>query len=301
MWQDILNIHQDCKEDFFNFESLPGNAQELIAFAGISFLQTQYQIGNTGKGIDLNDRSQSRVNVHYLLVTKSGQGKIRFGDKEIVLNAGSIVLIPAGTAFLYELDGEYWDMCWLLLHDCQQYQFIHQLKANVFSHTDANKIYQTMALIREFNCNSNGSDSRYQSDILLRLVEVLLYQIEQTLNKKHRLNNQQLKFHAVIESATKQLQRPWSVASLAANMHISEPQFYKLCKKETGMTPIKLLTQSRLEYACYLLRYTNYNLEQIAFTIGYADAASFSHRFKQSYQLSPGHWRNKANSITSIL
>ena len=105
----------------------------------------------------------------------------------------------------------------------------------------------------------------------------------------------------MIENATKQLQRPWSVSSLAANMYISEPQFYRLCKKETGMTPIKLLTRSRLDHACYLLRYTNYNLEQIAFTIGYADAASFSHRFKQYYQLSPGYWRNKVNSVTSIL
>jgi AraC-like DNA-binding protein len=295
MWQNILNIHPDCQEDFFNFDELPGNANDLIACAGISTLRTEYKIGNTGKGIDLDDKSQKRVNVHYLLATKSGQGKIRFENKEIILNAGSLVLLPAGTPFQYELDGESWNMCWLLLRDCQQYKFIHKLHPEVSTNSDANKIYQSMALIREFNSNDNGGDSRYKSDIILRLVEILLFQIAQTLDKKPPQKEQQLKFHAVIKHATKQLQRPWTVASLAAKMHISEPQFYRLCKKETGMTPIKLLTRSRLEYSCYLLRYTNYNLEQIAFTIGYADAASFSHRFKQHYQLSPGHWRNKHN------
>jgi len=293
MWQDILNIHPDCQEDIFNFEELPGNAHDLIACAGVSTLRTEYKIGSTGKTIDLKDKSNKCEGVHYLLATNAGQGKIHFDNKTIVLNAGSLVLLPTGTPFLYELDGEYWDMCWLLLHDCEQYQFIHALHADVSASTDASKLYQNMALIREFNGNDTGSDSRYRSDIILRLVEILLFQIQQILDKKPRQNEQQLKFHAVINNATKQLQLPWTVASLAAKMHISEPQFYRLCKKETGMTPLKLITKSRLEYSCYLLRYTNYNLEQIAYTVGYANAASFSHRFKQQYNLSPGHWRNK--------
>jgi len=56
---------------------------------------------------------------------------------------------------------------------------------------------------------------------------------------------------------------------------------------------MKLLTQTRMEYACYLLRYTNYNLEQIADNVGYADSASFAHRFKQLFLVSPGRWRNQ--------
>ena len=58
---------------------------------------------------------------------------------------------------------------------------------------------------------------------------------------------------------------------------------------------MKLLTQARMEYACYLLRYTNCNLEQIADTVGYADSASFAHRFKERYKSSPGRWRSHAN------
>ena len=60
---------------------------------------------------------------------------------------------------------------------------------------------------------------------------------------------------------------------------------------------MKLLTQARMEYACYLLSYTNYSLEQIADTVGYADSASFAHRFKQLYQISPGRWRNNVEVV----
>jgi AraC-like DNA-binding protein len=198
------------------------------------------------------------------------------------------LLIPAGTPFLYELDAEHWDMCWLLLHDCPEYQFIHQLKAGVWKSDNSSLLYQTMSLMRDFG----HSDGHYQPDILLRLIEVLLYQIEQTLKKTPQQSAQQQRFQTLMRDVSKQLKLPWSVSSLAAELHMSEPQFYRLCKKETGNTPMKLLTQFRMEYACYLLRYTNYSLEQIADTVGYADSASFAHRFKHLYHLSPGRWRN---------
>ncbi|MGK0500946.1 MAG: AraC-like DNA-binding protein [Oceanicoccus sp.] len=291
MWRDILNIHPSCKEYLLNVESLPGNGKSFIACAGVSHLRNTYQIGKTGKGEYFNGRQNDSVDVHYLISTKSGAGKLSLASGCQSIEANTVMLIPAGTPFLYELDAEHWDMCWLLLHDCPEYQFIHQLTAGVWKSDDTSLLYQTMSLIRDFNL----SDGRYQSDIQLRLIEVLLYQIEQTLSKTPTQNPQQQRFQALMRNVNKQLQLPWAVSSLAAELHISEPQFYRLCKKETGKTPMKLLTQARMEYACYLLRYTNYSLEQVADTVGYADSASFAHRFKKLYQLSPGRWRNNAD------
>lgn len=293
MWQDILNIHPDCIEDFFNFDKLPGQAQSLIAFAGMSYLQTEYQIGKIGKSGVFLDNNNNTGHVHYLISTHAGEGKVKFGRHEYLVKPGSILLLPAGTSFLYELSGEYWEMCWLLLHDCSEYKTIAQQLPCVYDSVNAERLYQTMSLIREFT----HDESLYQSDILLRLVEVLIYQIAQTLNVGQQLTKQQQKFHSLIQQVKKQLQLPWTVKQLADQMHMSEPHFFRLCKKETTMTPIKLLTNARLEYACYLLRYTQYNLEQIADTVGYGDSASFAHRFKKEYNVSPGRWRIKQANI----
>lgn len=291
MWQDILKIDPNCKEDFFNFNSLPGNGKSYIACAGVSHLINTYVVGKTGKGEYFEDRQKDKIHVHYLISTKSGAAKLTLESGQQTISPNTILLLPAGTPFLYELDADHWDMCWLLLHDCPQYQFIHQLKAGVWESDNASLLYQTMSLIRDFD----HRDDRYQPDIQLRLIEVLLFQIEQTLNKTPAQTAQQKRFHALMRNVNKQLQLPWSVSSLAAELHMSEPQFFRLCKKETGKTPMKLLTQTRMEYACYLLRYTNYSLEQIADTVGYADSASFAHRFKQLYEVSPGRWRNQQN------
>lgn len=289
MWRDILNIDPSCKEDFFNFESLPGKGKSFIAGAGVSHLINTYQIGKTGKGEYFNGLQNARIHVHYLISTRSGAGKLTLADGQHSITPNTIMLIPAGTPFFYELDADHWDMCWLLLHDCQAYQFIHQLKAGVWESDNSLLLYQAMSLIRNFD----HSEGQYQPDIQLRLIEVLLYQIEQTLQKTPTQNAQQKRFHALMRNVNKQLKVPWTVSSLAAKLHMSQPHFYRLCKKETGKTPIKLLTQARMGYACYLLRYTNFSLEQIADTVGYADSASFAHRFKQLYLLSPGRWRNQ--------
>lgn len=289
MWRDVLNIDASCKEDFLNFETLPGNGKSFIAFAGVSHLINTYQIGKTGKGEYLHDRQNDHFHVHYLIATKSGAGKLTLDTGQQSITANTIMVIPAGTPFLYELDADHWEMCWLLLRDCQAYQFIHQLKAGVWESDNTSLLYQTMSLIRDYD----HSDGRYQSDIQLRLIEVLLYQIEQALNKPLNQNAQQKRFQTLMRDVNKQLQLPWTVTSLAERLHMSEPHFYRLCKKETGKTPMKLLTQTRMEYACYLLRYTNYNLEQIADNVGYADSASFAHRFKQLFLVSPGRWRNQ--------
>jgi AraC-like DNA-binding protein len=285
MWRDILNIDPECKEDFFNFESLPGNGKRYIAYAGVSYLKHMYQIGKMGKGEIINDRQS--VNLHYLIATQSGGGKLTLDSGQHPITPNTVMLLPAGTPFLYELDADHWDMCWLLLHDCEAYDFIHQLNAGVWESNNSSLLYSTMSLINDFD----HSDSHFQPDIQLRLMEVLLYQIEQTLKKTPSQTAQQQRFHALMRNVNKQLKVPWSVSSLAAKLHMSEPQFYRLCKKETGKTPMKLITLNRMEYGCYLLRYTNYSLEQIADTVGYADSASFAHRFKELYKLSPGRWR----------
>lgn len=289
MWRDILEIDPQCREDFFNFESLPGNGKTLIAYAGVSHLQNNYKIGKTGKGEFISDKDDDRIHVHYLISTKSGGAKLSLESGEHLICANTLMLLPAGTPFLYELNADHWDICWLLLHDCPQYSFLWQYDAGVWQTPNALLIYQTMALLRDVN----HSEGHYQHDIQLRLIEVLLYQIEQALKKSPQQSTQQQRFHALMRKVNKQLQIPWSVADLAAKLHMSEPHFYRLCKKETGKTPIKLLTQNRMDYACYLLRYTNCSLEQIADNIGYADSASFAHRFKQMYKISPGRWRNR--------
>ncbi len=119
MWREILNIDPSCKEYFLNFKSLPGNGKAFIAYAGLSYLRKAYQIGKSGKGEYFHGKKNDSVHVHYLISTQSGAGKLTLETGCQSIAANTIMLIPAGTPFLYELDADHWDMCWLLYMTAQ--------------------------------------------------------------------------------------------------------------------------------------------------------------------------------------
>jgi AraC family transcriptional activator of mtrCDE len=58
----------------------------------------------TGKSEYLNDRKNDQVHVHYLISTQSGAGKLTLESGCQSIRPSTIMLIPAGTPFLYELD-----------------------------------------------------------------------------------------------------------------------------------------------------------------------------------------------------
>lgn len=212
-------------------------------------------------------------------------------DGSYAIEPDTLVVLPVGTPFIYEIDADHWSICWFLLRDCPQFSFIQQKSAGVFASADVPLLAQTMTLLH----SQSQQQAVNQAAIEIRLVEVLLYQLERALNIDHSLSKQQLRFKQLMETVSKQLQHPWTVAKLAAMMHLSEPQFYRLCQQETGMSPMKYLTAKRLDYACHLLKYTNCSQEQIASTIGYADGTTFAHRFKKHFNIAPGHWRESVS------
>ncbi|WP_111976938.1 AraC family transcriptional regulator [Algibacillus agarilyticus] len=288
MFTDVLNIHDDCEEAFLDFTTMAGNGNEFIACAGVSTLRTHYEVGQRENQTSIKDHKKQQI--HYILATQSGQGKLRVSSGEYAIEPDSIVIIPAGQAFKYELTGDEWTMCWLLLKDCPAYQFIHDIPAHVFDSNEAKGLHQTMCMLLDVS----RTTSLHQADIEIRLIEILRFQVDQALNKNMRLDRQQLKFRHVMHHVYKQLHHPWTVAELAEKMHLSEPHFFRLCQQETKMSPMKLLTKVRLEYACHLLKHTQFNLEQIAASIGYKDGAAFAHRFKKTMGIAPGKWREKA-------
>ena len=65
-------------------------------------------------------------------------------------------------------------------------------------------------------------------------------------------------------------------------------------KTKMGMTPMDYLTMLRMEEAKKLLRQTDLNVSDVCRQSGYADASSFTRRFKQYAQVTPLQYRQAA-------
>ena len=90
------------------------------------------------------------------------------------------------------------------------------------------------------------------------------------------------------------LGNPPNVGQLAAAIGISERQLSRLFIAETGLTPSAFMRDSRLDQSLWLMETTNHSMTRIASETGFADAAHFSHVFRQRFGMPPSKMERKA-------
>jgi AraC-like DNA-binding protein len=86
-------------------------------------------------------------------------------------------------------------------------------------------------------------------------------------------------------------ERKWTVADLAAAVHVSRSLLDDRFRSVLGRSPIRYLTDWRLHVAKELLATTDLGVHTIAHRVGYDSEEAFSRAFKRAYGRAPAHWR----------
>ncbi|MDH6533609.1 hybrid sensor histidine kinase/response regulator [Parabacteroides sp. 52] len=74
---------------------------------------------------------------------------------------------------------------------------------------------------------------------------------------------------------------------------MSRANFYRKVKTLTGLSPVELIRNIRLEVGAQLLRETNLNISEVAQKTGFASRSYFARNFKSVYGLSPTAYQEK--------
>lgn len=91
-------------------------------------------------------------------------------------------------------------------------------------------------------------------------------------------------------------QHPWTTQGLAAELGCSGGHLHRLCVQHCDTTPMRMVTQLRIDLATHLLHTTDWNLPTIATAIGFGNAPAFSEAFHRIHQERPGAWRQRKRS-----
>jgi AraC-like DNA-binding protein len=86
------------------------------------------------------------------------------------------------------------------------------------------------------------------------------------------------------------------IEHLALECNLSESRLQHLFKQGTGFGLGQLLAERRLLQATNFLAYTNMSIKEIASTIGYEHASSFTRAFERRFRQSPTCYRQGQNS-----
>ncbi|NUP42262.1 MAG: GlxA family transcriptional regulator [Streptomyces sp.] len=83
------------------------------------------------------------------------------------------------------------------------------------------------------------------------------------------------------------------VPALAARAGMSERNFTRVFRAETGRTPAAYVESARVEAARRLLESTGTTLDAVARSCGYGTVATLHRSFKRSVQVTPGEYRRR--------
>lgn len=79
--------------------------------------------------------------------------------------------------------------------------------------------------------------------------------------------------------------------SLANLVHVSKYHIIHTFTEEYGISPIKYLSNKRIEESCHLLQTTDYPLSSISRTLGFSSPSYFSQAFKKEMHVAPLEYR----------
>jgi AraC family transcriptional regulator, regulatory protein of adaptative response / methylphosphotriester-DNA alkyltransferase methyltransferase len=102
----------------------------------------------------------------------------------------------------------------------------------------------------------------------------------------------------VVELLESRFAEPWTLASIAEELHVSPFHLHRLFKRVTGKTPADSLLETRLTVAKGLLSGSDDKITDIACSVGFANMAHFSSVFQKHVGMSPTAYRRNSHSTT---
>jgi AraC family transcriptional regulator, L-rhamnose operon transcriptional activator RhaR len=141
----------------------------------------------------------------------------------------------------------------------------------------------------------NRPRQRHRGDVVGRL-SLLFSQLGQAIARTDEAPDEAA-VHPAIGHAMRILEadlaRQWTLAELAAAVHLTPGHTVRLFKGTTGLPPMAYLAQVRAEHAAVLLLHSDEPVTGIGRAVGWPDQNYFARRFKAHYGLSATTYRKR--------
>lgn len=92
----------------------------------------------------------------------------------------------------------------------------------------------------------------------------------------------------------------FNLDSLAAAIGLSKSTMNRRVKAMTGLTPMDYVKRIRIRSACAMLRHTDKNVSEVAYSVGFSDPRYFAKCFKEETGLTPTDYRQRKPEDVSL-
>lgn len=208
--------------------------------------------------------------LHYVV---SGKGIFRIEDREYIVTAGNIFVIPPFVETYYEADrDEPWEYIWVGFTKSNGINIDFEDVMNI---PYAHRIFEDMK-----KCSALGTGR----------TEFLCGKIWQLISLIYDKQNEPVTYiDKALNIINSEYMSDISVQSVADRTGLERTYFSNLFKTKVGMSPKQYLLKTRMEQANVFLKDYGYNVSLTATSVGYNDIYTFSKAFKKYFGVSPSN------------
>lgn len=208
------------------------------------------------------------------------------------LEAGDLLLLPAGTSHRYTADPENpWTIHWVHYTGPLADEFHHYMGFD-----DANPVRhlgRQPRLLVDFNgllsVRQTGFRARgliHAANRLRQLLAAIPISVDETSHKR------QVELDTINSYMHEHLDKRITLEQLADLAGLSPAHFATRYREQTGTSPIQHFLHLKVERACQILDTTKLSFNEISHRLGYDDAYYFSRLFKKIMGQSPRDYRH---------
>ncbi len=271
---------------------------------------------NLAESIFLEDEVwKGFVNRFYCVALKrEAKGKVRYGQQHYDYDKGVLSFTAPNQVQYLDLNNVECGSGYLLIFH-PDFLLAHPLAStingyNFFSyavnealHLSAEEEDDLITILKKIDKECLHID-KYTQEIILSQIELLLnysnrFYERQFITRKNHNHQLLAKFERIIDGyfagSTKTLQELLTVQRMAELMNLSPNYLSDLLRMHTGQNTQQHIHQRLIEKAKEKLSTTNLSVSEIAYTLGFEHAQSFSTLFKKKTSLSPLEFRQAFN------
>jgi AraC-like DNA-binding protein len=228
-----------------------------------------------------------------LLYCTDGKGWIQLNKNKVVIEAGEIVLIPAGIPHSYGADFENpWTIYWLHLLGNQGHETVTAIMGNKEKISRGIQVGfsdERNAIFRQISATflKGYSASNLLFANLLLPYYLATFIVPEQFQKETLAQQVISPTDKAILYMQQHLSQTITLDNIAQAAHLSVSFFSRKFKQDTGYAPIEYFNHLRIQKACQLLHFSKLRINEVASHIGIDDPFYFSRLFKKQMGISP--------------
>lgn len=211
-------------------------------------------------------------------------------EQKRTVKSGSAWLLPASAVKIFDTVSSF-DILWLQFDgkDAKNlYDYVQTCTDNPIQPQNPKKIKK---LLKEILGALSQKKGLQEPEISLKIYTLLMECATVPTKHPKKSKGYEDAVHEAQEYIRENLCLPLKVKDIAKHVHMSPSHFSRVFKEETESSPYEYVLSARLAAAKQYLTETDWNIEKIAFQIGFNSESNFIYFFTSNAGVSPKKFR----------